>query len=107
MGAFELSNFIPEYPDIKILGSKDDKLLIYPNPFHMGLTISFYSESTYISKIRMYNTRGQKIIELKQNIYEGQNTIETNKFNYLRQGIYYILLQKNNGSFAKAGVIKL
>lgn len=105
IGAFELSDFVPQYPDTSD-ARIDGEIILYPNPFHENPTILYYSEDSYIATFVVCNLLGQQVASLRGNIYEGENRIELD-LPPLQKGVYYILFKNRSGKYEKLAGIKL
>lgn len=68
----------------------------YPNPFNPNTTISFVLKEAGHVSLKVYNTLGQKIVELTNEIMEsGYHTVEFNAAD-LPSGIYLYKIQSGN-----------
>ncbi|WP_333853184.1 T9SS type A sorting domain-containing protein [Epilithonimonas sp.] len=75
---------------------KNNKLLVYPNPFADQVTISFDLKSNSEVNVKIYDVNGRIVKTIKSNEKKGLNnlTIDTKD---LRTGLYFYNLKTNSG----------
>jgi M6 family metalloprotease-like protein len=91
----------------------EDFLLLqnYPNPFNLSTSIRFYISTRNIrTELMIFNSLGEKIRRFKLlNITPGWNQIEwdgkDDKGNIVSSGIYYYMLQTDNGKISRKMVL--
>jgi photosystem II stability/assembly factor-like uncharacterized protein len=78
------------------LSSKKAYHFIYPNPFNNNAIITFSLPATGTAKLSVYNTLGEEIITLFNDIAEGGKEYRVNvESNNLSSGVYYYTIVQN------------
>ena len=73
----------------------------YPNPFNPTTEINFSLAQSGVVKLSIYNTKGEKIVELINNeMTSGNHTVNFNAKN-LSSGVYFYSIKTNNFSAVK------
>ncbi|OJX31349.1 MAG: hypothetical protein BGO86_03235 [Chryseobacterium sp. 36-9] len=85
-----------DFETLAVNDVKDNKLLVYPNPFTDKVTIAFDLKSNSDVNLTFYDVNGKVVKTLKSDEKKGLNqlTIDTKD---LRTGIYFYNLKTNSG----------
>jgi len=85
-----------DFETLAVNDVKDNKLLVYPNPFTDKVTIAFDLKSNSDVNLTFYDVNGRVVKTLKSDEKKGLNqlTIDTKD---LRTGIYFYNLKTNSG----------
>ena len=85
-----------DFETLAVNDVKDNKLLVYPNPFTDKVTIAFDLKSNSDVNLTFYDVNGRVIKTIRSNQKKGLNqlTIDTKD---LRTGIYFYNLKTNSG----------
>jgi len=67
-------------------------LTIYPSPFTTQFNITYNSEVNSTLAIQLYDLYGHLVIAKDCLIYEGQNTLQFDQLDRLKQGIYVVIV---------------
>lgn len=85
-----------DFETLAVNNVKDNKLLVYPNPFTDKVTIAFDLKSNSDVNLTFYDVNGRVVKTIRSNQKKGlkQLTIDTKD---LRTGIYFYNLKTNSG----------
>lgn len=85
-----------DFETLAVNDVKNNKLLVYPNPFTDKVTIAFDLKSNSDINLTFYDVNGKVVKTLKSDEKKGLNqlTIDTKD---LRTGIYFYNLKTNSG----------
>lgn len=88
--------------------SQKNELVCFPNPFNPNVTISYFLDKPSTVKIKIYNSKGQKIFKLLDKRKEtGRHSVLWNA-NDFGSGIYFIqlIIDQQNQYVKKVSLIK-
>jgi len=91
-----LSSFTtPEKLTAAFLDKTETGVILYPNPAHTAMTVSFNAENSYTS-LQVLSATGQSMMQKQVATYAGKNTsqIDVSK---LASGIYMLLIKTKSG----------
>ncbi len=90
-------NIYPDYMQSIDEVNSSKTISVYPNPTSQNTIINYNSSVEEEVIIVLYNSLGQKVIDVYQgNIQQGENTIEISSEN-LPKGVYYLNINSNTG----------
>ena len=79
---------------------------ISPNPATNYVDIKFYSEKNAEATMWLYDCNGKIILNIKQKVFKGNNSIQLNSLNMYGNAIYDLKIQVNENTIAKKIVIR-
>jgi hypothetical protein len=81
-------------------------LKVFPNPSNGHLNVSFYSNSKFVTTLRIFDIQGKEVYALNElKINEGENIFSINS--KLPKGVYLLKLNSLNEIYSKLIVVKL
>ena len=79
---------------------------ISPNPATNYVDIKFYSEKNAEATMWLYDCNGKIILNIKQKVFKGNNSIQLNSLNMYGNAIYDLKIQVNENTITKKLVIR-
>lgn len=90
---------------------KSDKnissIQLFPNPFRSNLNVKFYSNIAQEITIRLINTNGQRIVEKRVQVMEGNNKINLFDSGVNVNGLYFLQVIESSGNMITKQVVKI
>ncbi|MEP7237119.1 MAG: T9SS type A sorting domain-containing protein [Ferruginibacter sp.] len=88
----------------KVAGSKE--INIAPNPVNDYVSIKFYSDKDAVTSIVIIDNTGKIILNSKQKIFKGFNSIQFDNLHKFSNGVYQVKMQLNENTITKNFVIR-
>jgi hypothetical protein len=90
-----------EYSHILKYGENqtNNRISVYPNPLKENSIIQFWSTSSELAQITLYNNTGQTIASRKVNLTKGSNSFPLPRPDFLKSGIYQAKVETPSGVY--------
>ncbi|MCS6819818.1 MAG: T9SS type A sorting domain-containing protein, partial [Chitinophagales bacterium] len=92
--------------DVENLQINEDKLNVFPNPSNGSATVYFFTRGDEKVELSLYDVNGKLVTTLFEGFAgEGDNRIDLNSQIFPTNGVYFLKLKTNYGSYTTRAVI--